>query len=340
MEKRILVTDTHLGCKKANDHYLDVVIGMFQNICDYATENNIKKFTHLGDFFDNRKAMSLKTLHAALKIGQMLQDTFDEVDLLIGNHDLFYKDQMYPNSLEIFKSYPKINVIDEPTVRDNILYVPWLIEGAEQDLSQFEAKYCFGHFEINGAKMNKAGVNATGSLHNFTDFARFDKTLSGHFHTRGEYPHNVEYIGAGYHMDFNDTGVRGYYVWEEGNLDFVQFNDYPHYMTWVAQPDAVICAGDFKGKIVKIVFQEDFGISVNNQIIEDVRKDEPYHLFTDYVFGTGLTDEEIDEEISLMNPRDIHVDFIEKSEVPEYLDKTTMLTILGKLYDGLERKAE
>jgi hypothetical protein len=45
--KRILVTDTHLGYKKANDTYLDLTLYLFEDIGRYAKENKIVELIHL-----------------------------------------------------------------------------------------------------------------------------------------------------------------------------------------------------------------------------------------------------------------------------------------------------
>lgn len=341
MTKRIIVTDTHLGYKKANLHYLDIVYNLFDVICKYANDNGIDELVHLGDFFDNRKNMSLKTLHYALRIGSNVNSTFKKSLFVLGNHDIFYKDRYLPNSHQIFCQFENIDIIDEPTQIGNTLLVPWILEGNECGnfgslISESTARFCMGHFEMNGACFNSSGTTGENYNMNFSNFSNFEKTLSGHFHTKGSYSHNVEYIGAPFHMDFNDSGSRGFYVFDDetGDLEFVEFNNYPKFVKWEARPDNVF-GDEFKGQIVRIVFTEDFGTTVNNQIINDVMGTEPYQVFTEYQFTNVVTDDTVDDDIRLQGVKEIHHNFIKKSDVPAHMNRVMLHKIVDSLYEEL-----
>jgi len=340
--KYILVTDTHLGLKKANDDYLELVFHLFEDIGKYAEEHHIRELIHLGDFFDNRKNMSLKTLFYARRIGLNLRMRFDCTYMLLGNHDLFYKDRYLPNSHQVFGSMDHIKVIDRPTMVGNMLLVPWIVEGTDftngyrEEITNSPAEFCLGHWEINGAAMNQSGQVTNGSEWNFDVFSKFHKTFSGHFHTPGTYPHNVQYLGSPYHMTFNDTGPRGFYVFDDttGDLEFIEWNGYPKYIQWVAKPDNVF-GGEFKGQVVKIIFNEDYGTTINNQIIQDVQNTQPYQLFTEYRFNTVMTEDKVEEEVQLMGASEIHKDFINHSEIPSHLNKVLIDKIIDQLYEEI-----
>jgi DNA repair exonuclease SbcCD nuclease subunit len=339
--KRILVTDTHLGCKKASDFYLELVFGLFEDIGVYAQDKGIKELVHLGDFFDNRKSMSLKTLFYANQIGLNLK-RFDKSYFILGNHDLFYKDRYLPNSSQLFEHMNHIDVIYEPTKIGNCVLVPWVVEGEEGGsfgdfLQATDARFCLGHWEINGAKMNVAGTVAENSQWNFGDFRKFEKTISGHFHTKGVYNHNVEYIGSPFHMDFNDSGPRGWYVFDDetGDLEFVEWRKSPKYIKWTALPDNIV-SGEFTGHVVKVIFAEDFGTTANNQIIADVQSTNPHQIFVEYAFSQGMTTGTREEEtVVLMDAKDVHQHFIDKSDVPTHLNKKVMAKIVEQMYGEL-----
>lgn len=342
--KYILVTDTHLGIKKANDHYLELVLQLFEDIGDYAEEHNIREMIHLGDFFDNRKNMSLKTLFYARRIGLNLQPRFDNTYMILGNHDIFYKDRYLPNSHQVFGSMEHITVIDEPTQVNNCLLVPWIVEDGffgEEKINEFKqtiqdspAEYCLGHWEMNGAAMNQSGQVVTDGEWDTNMFAKFHKTFSGHFHTVGQYPNNVQYLGSPYHMTFNDAGPRGFYVFDDatGDLEFVEWNKYPKYVQWVAKPDNVF-GGEFTGQVVKIIFGEDYGTTINSQIIQDVQNTNPYQLFTEYKFTHVMTDDKVTDDVQLMGPVEIHLDFIKHAETPQHLNKSVIDKIVSQLYE-------
>lgn len=340
--KRIFVTDTHIGYKKSSMKYLELMFWLFEDIGQYAVDNNIKELVHLGDFFDNRRNITGLAFHYARRIGLNLRSRFDKSHFIIGNHDLYYKDRYLPTFHEMFLTMEHINVIFEPTEVGNMILVPWLIEEGgflvpDEWMKPFRettVDYCLGHFEINGAKMNVSGREAEGAHFNFSDFAKFKQTFSGHFHTPGEYPHNVKYLGASHHMDFNDSGHRGWYVFDDdtGELEFIEWNGYPKYIQWRAVPDNVY-GGEFEGQIVKIIFDEDYGTTVNNQIITDVYGTNPLQVFTEYRFTKVVTDDRIEEEVKLAGHTEIHKKFVEKSELPKHLSPKIVDKILDQIYE-------
>ena len=75
--KRILITDTHLGHKKASDLYLELTAQLFEDIGTYAQEHEIVELIHLGDFFDNRRVLNVKTLNYAHTIAGILDRDFE-----------------------------------------------------------------------------------------------------------------------------------------------------------------------------------------------------------------------------------------------------------------------
>lgn len=343
--KRILVTDTHLGHKKANQKYLELMLHLFEDIGKYADENGIKELIHLGDFFDNRKNMSLLTLSYARRIGLNLQKRFDKSYFIIGNHDLYYKDRYIPCSHEIFHSMTHIQVIDELTEVGNMILVPWIVEGSDwvdpeqflKPLHETTKEYCLGHWEINGAKMNVSGREAEGGKFSFADFKKFKKTFSGHFHTPGTYTNNVQYLGASHHMDFNDSGPRGWYIFDDetGELEFIPWDKSPKYIKWRALPDDVY-GNEFEGQIVKIIFDEDYGTTINNQIITDVYNTNPLQVFTEYKFTKVVTGDSVDEDVKLAGHTQIHKNFLERSEVPNHLSRKVLDKFVDQIYEGID----
>jgi len=71
--KYLLVTDLHLGLRKDAEIWHKVLIGLFQEIIDTCSRRNISKIIHLGDWHDNRKALSVKTIITSWQIALMLE---------------------------------------------------------------------------------------------------------------------------------------------------------------------------------------------------------------------------------------------------------------------------
>ena len=81
-----------------------------------------------------------------------------KMDLIIGNHDVYYKNTNEVNAPELllFES-DNINIIQEPTVKEydgvNLALVPWINNENYADSLTFysaNADTCIGHFEIEG----------------------------------------------------------------------------------------------------------------------------------------------------------------------------------------------
>lgn len=334
MDKTLLVSDTHLGLYNASDFWHDVVLNVFEIIVDFCHKNNIKRIIHLGDFFDNRKSISLKSLFYAVEhIGPLLNQF--ETYIIIGNHDTFYKNQIKPHSLVIFNKFENIFVIDESTVIDNdIGLIPWngnLIAGVS---------YLIGHFEINDFRMNEGFVMRTANL-NKGDMGPYKQVLSGHYHTPMS-DKNITYLGAPFQQTFADVGgERGFYLWskETNDLEFFAITDAPQFLRIHATP-AVIKHNnpDIKGNIIKLIFEEDYGTTVNEQIVESIQMLKPQQLFTDFskISKELAEDEKITPDTTKMvSNKEIVADFINKSTVPKNIEKKTVISMISKMIDSI-----
>ena len=131
--KIAILNDTHAGVrgdmvemsKYAGRFYEEVFF-------PYLDEHDIKHIIHLGDYFDRRKYINFSTLKADKKhfIEPMLERGIT-MDLILGNHDVYYKNTNDVNAPELllFES-DNINIIYQPEVREydgvNIALVPWI----------------------------------------------------------------------------------------------------------------------------------------------------------------------------------------------------------------------
>ena len=138
-------------------------------------------------------------------------------------------------------------------------------------------------------------------------------------------------------MDFNDSGPRGWYVFddEDGSLEFIPWDKAPKYVQWRALPDNVM-GNEFEGQIVKIIFDEDYGTTVNNQIITDVYATNPLQVFTEYKFTKVVVDDNVEQTVELSGHVEIHKDFILKSELPNHLNKKVVEKIIDQIYEEVD----
>lgn len=327
--KYIVIGDLHLGVKNSSKVYHNVAKKLCERVIEYSKTHEISMLIQVGDFFDNRKALTHDTIECGLWMADQINDCFDKSFFIIGNHDTAYKETMYPHSLMIFDEYQKIEIVDKPVKFNNILMLPWLFD---PDKDMVDSDICIGHFDINGAEMNSSGTLSRNHRLNFSDFSKYQLTLSGHYHTPKTYQHNVHYIGTPYQLTFNDMGsTRGFWILDDSDfsMEFVKFDEYPHHYSYTDKSTNI---SDVEGHIVRLTFTQDYGIDGNKEIIERFRKMNPQSLRIKYAkVDDGMTEEDISEETMKMSKLDILNKFYDMSDIPENIQ----IPMLKKLTAGI-----
>ena len=115
---------------------------------------------------------------------RMLNDAFDKVYIITGNHDLFYREKREIHSLIMGQEFNNIEIVDEKIVSGDVAIVPWLVEDEWKSVKKIKTKYMFGHFEIPGFKMNALVEMPDHGQINRTHFQYQEYVFSGHFHKR------------------------------------------------------------------------------------------------------------------------------------------------------------
>jgi hypothetical protein len=202
------------------------------------------------------------------------------------------------------------------------LLVPWksdIISGSE---------YCFGHFDINEFNMNDVSTCRNGK-YSIEDFKKFKQVYSGHFHTPSN-KNNITYIGSTFQQTFNDVGSsRGYYIWENGNLEFIEYKNAPKFIKLSTEDPLK----NIEGNIVKLIYAKDYGTNENTRILEEVERHNPIKLTTNF---TNIESDDIirdnEEDISLIKHEDIVKDWIENDKsIPENINKKVLLQMMKKM---------
>ena len=330
MDKYILLGDTHLGTRKASDTWHNITLDFFKEISDVCVKRGIDTVIHLGDFFHDRKHLNVKTIDIAYEIENILQDI--NMYIVIGNHDSFYKDQLYPSTIQIFKNSQNIHIVDKITYIDNIILVPWLTSPSEIPKEFIEGSTLMGHFAIRGFLMNDS-ITCNRGL-DASEFEGFKYVYSGHFHTPSM-KGNIKYIGAPYAQTFHDAdGIRGYYVFEDEDLKFIEYKGAPRFTRIYTDSD--IDEVIIKGNIVKVTFTEDYGTVKNESIMDNIKKFKPLQLYPDFsnIADVGTDDDRLEESASvIIDNVSIMKEYIEKSSPPTNIKKKTVLEIIENIIE-------
>ena len=116
--KICFLTDTHYGAR--GDHLaFDKQFDKFYTETFFPTlvERGIRNVIHLGDMFDRRKYINYLTLRNCRKyFFDPLFDLGIKMDVIVGNHDVFYKNTNDINSPGLLlQQYSNLSAYNRPT---------------------------------------------------------------------------------------------------------------------------------------------------------------------------------------------------------------------------------
>lgn len=221
MSKIVVINDTHFGHKNSSQLFLDYQQQFFaEQFFPYCKENNITQLLHLGDIFDNRKHITVKTLNfLRITFLDKLKEYGIHMHIIPGNHDTAYKNTIELNSIsEVLQQYKdEVTIYMKPTVVEfdslKIGLVPWIANNNQEECFEFiktsNASILGGHFAISGFKYI-ANSNTKSDGLNESLFNRYDTVLSGHFHTKSHHG-NITYLGAQFQFTWSDVDDKKYF---------------------------------------------------------------------------------------------------------------------------------
>jgi DNA repair exonuclease SbcCD nuclease subunit len=224
IRKIFVLGDLHLGVRNNSLEWSEIqsdfLLNFFLKKVDedgFDPERDI--LVQVGDWNHVRESTNERIRKISLEIAQRLTSKFKRgVFVILGNHDVYYKDRTDTHSLEGFdKIYSNFHIFKTAeTLSINshkFLMMPWVENLAElkKKVQQYsKADYVFCHADIKGFSLNKMQKLEHGLESN--DIASFKRIYSGHIHIRQE-KGNVLYVGTPYEMDRGDRGnTKGFYV--------------------------------------------------------------------------------------------------------------------------------
>ena len=184
----------------------------------------------LGDWHNNRASINILTLGYSLQALEHLNDNFESVYFIPGNHDLYYRDKRDVQSVEWAKHLKNIHICNDWFTNGDVTIAPWLVGDDYKRLKKLKGKYMFGHFELPGYLMNAmVAMPDHGDVDAKNDFVGFDHVFSGHFHKR-QTKGNVTYLGNCFPHNYADAGD------DDRGLMILEWGKDPEYHSWPNQP--------------------------------------------------------------------------------------------------------
>jgi hypothetical protein len=215
--KTVVFTDIHYGLRNNSRDHNNSCEHFIAWMIEQAEEWGSKNCIFGGDWHHNRAAINVSTLNYSVSGLKMLNDYFDHVFFLIGNHDLFYRDKYEIHSIPYIREFPNLHAMETLTEIDGVCFVPWLVGDDWKRVPQVKSPYMFGHFELPKFKMNAMVEMPDHGLLNETHFANQQQVFTGHFHKR-QNRGKVWYTGNCFPHDYSDAwdDDRGIMLWQPG----------------------------------------------------------------------------------------------------------------------------
>jgi len=255
--KIAFVTDLHFGVKQNSEIFLKNQLDYFYSeFIPEIKSRGIKSVIVGGDVFDSQSFLNIKVMNSVYDLFITLGQAVGRVDVIVGNHDSYYKNHIEVVSLKLLTGIENVHIHNKPHIGAGYaLLFPWESDTAkikELISSHRHPPICFGHFDVLGADMYR-GMKSENGLDMGFFLDQFKLTMSGHYHTRsiiqGPNGSKIVYTGSPYQITRNDKcEERGFDIIDTETYD-VEFVPSKHTMKFVSVqypniPDPEIVKGN------------------------------------------------------------------------------------------------
>lgn len=224
-----ICTDVHLGLKSNSVVHNEDCLSFVKWFIEQAELNDCETAIICGDWHNHRATINVLSLSYSMRCLELLNMAFTNVYFLVGNHDLFYRENRSVSSVAWAEYLPNIHIINDITVAGDVTLCPWLVGDEVRRVKKFNTKYTFGHFELPNYYMNSQVLMPHHGELEDSWFSGTENVYSGHFHKR-QLRGNVVYLGNAFPHNYADAGddARGMVVLEWGEK--------PNFISWPDQP--------------------------------------------------------------------------------------------------------
>jgi predicted phosphodiesterase len=343
--KVAILNDTHCGVRNSSDIFLKYQERFYTEIFfPYLKEHNITNILHLGDYYEHRKFVNFKALNANRKhFLEPMRDMGITMDIIPGNHDVFYKNTNELCSLKELLGYftSNVNIIMEPKVIDydglGVAVIPWINNANYQEYVDFamscKAPILGAHLELKGFDLMAGMPNPHGMSADI--FSRFETVVSGHFHTRSSQG-NVTYLGSQMEFTWADVDDPKYFhVLDTETREFTPVRNPITMFKKVIYDDTktdynTVDVSEYAQKFIKLIVINKNDLYMFDKFVDRLQSIETYELKIAESFDEYIGENIDDDAISLEDTTELLDSYVEA--VDTELDKEHIKVELRKLY--------
>jgi DNA repair exonuclease SbcCD nuclease subunit len=340
-----ILTDTHCGIRNSSEVFINYQSSFYQDIFfPYCKANNVTQIIHGGDYYDHRKYINYKALNSNRKTFlEPLRQMGINMDIIPGNHDVFYKNTNDLCALkELLGFYTgNVNILMNPLVQDygglKIAMLPWVNNENYAESMQFikncKASWIMGHLELDGFEMMK-GITSQGGMSS-TIFSRFEKVLTGHFHTKSTRG-NINYLGSSMEFTWSDADDPKYFHvidTETRELEMVRNPITLYTKIFYDDEETNYKEYDFaklKNQFVKIIVVNKNDPFLFDKFVDAVNSIDIHELKIAEDFSEFIGDNVQDDNISFEDTTQLLNSYVD--EIDTSLDKTKLKSMIHNIY--------
>lgn len=228
-KKAAVMTDLHLGLKSNSIVHNEDCLNFVKWFVEQAKLEKCDTAIICGDWHNHRATINIHTLNYSMQCLELLNNNFNRVFFITGNHDLYYREKRDVNSVAWATYLPNVKVINDIYKEGDVTFCPWLVGEEFKQVRKIKTKYTFGHFELPNFYMNALVLMPDHGIFTDNDFSNTEKVFSGHFHKR-QTRNNIYYVGNAFPHNYADAGddARGMMILEWGHE--------PTFRSWPRQP--------------------------------------------------------------------------------------------------------
>lgn len=345
MTKVAILNDTHCGVRNSSDIFIEYQERFYRDVFfPYLDKHKIKTIIHLGDYYDHRKYVNFKALNANRKhFLEPMRDRGITMDIICGNHDVYYKNTNELCSLKELLGHftSNVNIILDPKVMDynglRIGLVPWINNDNYTSMMRFvetcEADWLAAHLELNGFELMKGVVNTHGM--EADPFKRFESVLTGHFHTKSQRD-NIMYLGSQMEFTWADSGDPKYFhIIDTQTRDVIPVRNPITIFEKILYNDEQVDYNEFdlsslEDKFVKVIVVKKTDPFSFDRFIDRIQTVNTHELKIAETFEEFMGDNVINDSVSVEDTTELLDSYIDA--VDTQLDKDRMKGLMRSLY--------
>jgi len=227
--RTVVFSDIHFGLRHNSAEHNQDCLDFIDWLISEAKTRGAETCLMLGDWHHHRSNINILTLDYTMQALRKLNAAFDKTYIMVGNHDLFYREKRDIHSMIVGSEFNNIVLIDKPVIEGNVALIPWLVEEEWMQVSKMQSKYTFGHLELPGFKMNAMVEMPDHGTLNSSHFKNQELVFSGHFHKR-QTKGRISYIGNPFGHNYSD-------VWDfERGAMYMEWDKEPEFLDYTTGP--------------------------------------------------------------------------------------------------------